>query len=68
MKAPRITKEELKKKLDANEDVILLDVRNPADYAMSHVRIADAVRIPLEELEKRAGELDRNKEVVAYCT
>lgn len=68
MKAPRITREELKRKLDAGAEVVLLDVRNLADYAASQVKIINAVRIPLDELEKRAGELDPDKEVAAYCT
>lgn len=68
MKAPRITGKELKRRLDAGEDVVLLDVRSPADYAASRVKIINAVRIPLDELEKRAGELDPDKEVAAYCT
>lgn len=65
---PRITKEELKKKMDAKEDFILLDVRNPMDYGSSNVKIPGSRRIPLDELEQRFNELDRAKEVVAYCT
>lgn len=68
MAAPRITKEEVKRKLDMKEDFVLLDVRNQTDYEKSTVRIPGAVRIPAEELEKRLSELDPSKEVVAYCT
>ena len=68
MAAPRITKEEVKRKLDTNEDFVLLDVRNPVDYGKSTVKIIRAVRIPVDELDKRYSELDPAKEVVAYCT
>lgn len=68
MVAPRITKEEVKRKLDMKEDFLLLDVRNPVDYGTSGIKIAGALRIPVDELEKRLGELDPKKEVVAYCT
>lgn len=68
MDEPRITREELKRKFDANEDLVILDVRGQGDYDASKVKIKNAVRIPLSELEKRAGELDPAKEVVAYCT
>lgn len=68
MPAPRITKEELKAKMDRGEGFLLLDVRNPTDYADSEVQIPGAKRIPLEDLEKRIGEFDPGKEVVAYCT
>ncbi|MBI5453599.1 MAG: hypothetical protein HY956_03125 [Deltaproteobacteria bacterium] len=68
MDAPRITKEEFKRKIDAREYLTILDVRNPFDYAASDKKIPGAVRIPLKELESRVGELDKAKEVVAYCT
>jgi len=68
MTAPRITKEEVKRKLDLHEDFVLLDVRNPVDYAKSQVKIVGAVRIPVDELDKRYTELESDTEVVAYCT
>lgn len=68
MVAPRITKEELKKKLDMKEDFVLLDVRNPVDYGKSDIKITGSVRIPLDDLETRFSELDPKREVVAYCT
>ncbi|MBI5643182.1 MAG: rhodanese-like domain-containing protein [Deltaproteobacteria bacterium] len=67
MEAPRIRKEEFKKKLDKNE-VIVLDVRNSFDYNASDKKIPGAVRIPLQDLELRIKELDPAKEIVAYCT
>lgn len=68
MTAPRITREEVKRKLDTKEDFVLLDVRNPVDYGKSTVKIPGAVRIPVDELEGRLAELDPAREVVAYCT
>lgn len=68
MTAPRITREEVKRKLDTKEDFVLLDVRNPVDYGKSAVKIPGAVRIPVDELEGRFAELDPSREVVAYCT
>ncbi|MBI5491320.1 MAG: hypothetical protein HY893_00145 [Deltaproteobacteria bacterium] len=68
MEAPRISREDLKKKIDNREDLILLDVRNPTDYGNSNVKIPGAIRIPLAELAARLNELDKSKEVVAYCT
>jgi len=68
MEGIRITVDELKAMLDRDEAVTLLDVRNPTDYGASEVRLPGAVRIPVGELEGRAGELDHAKTVVAYCT
>ena len=46
-------------------EVTVLDVRPPEEYAAGH--LPGAVNIPLEELERRLGELPRDREVVAYC-
>jgi rhodanese-related sulfurtransferase len=46
------------------EPLVLLDVREPEEHAICH--LTDLV-IPLGELERRAGELDRNRETVVYC-
>lgn len=45
--------------------VTVLDVRPPEEYEAGH--LPGAVNIPLRELEKRLGELDRTQEIVAYC-
>lgn len=68
MKVPRLTKEELKKRIDRGDDLTILDVRNNVDYNASGEMIIGSVRIPLEELETRIDELDPDREVVTYCT
>lgn len=68
MEAPRITREDLKLKMDKGQDIIILDVRNPTDYGNSEVKIPGSKRMPLDEIDLRLGELDKKKEVVAYCT
>ena len=49
------------------EDALLVDVRSAAEFAGGH--ILGARNIPLAELERRAGELDKRKEkpVIVYC-
>lgn len=64
----RITIKTLKQKLDAKEDVVILDVRSKTAYLGSTVRIKGAVRIPPEEIQERMKELPKNKLIVPYCT
>ena len=49
------------------EDAVVVDVRPVADFAKGH--ILGARSIPLAELEKRAGDLDKYKAkpVIIYC-
>jgi rhodanese-related sulfurtransferase len=46
------------------ESFTLLDVRQPEEYERGH--LPGAVLIPLPELEKRRGEIDPEKPVLAY--
>lgn len=47
------------------EEQVLLDVRNTTEYEQGH--IDGAVHIPVDELRERINELDKDKEVYAYC-
>ncbi|HEV2860879.1 MAG TPA: rhodanese-like domain-containing protein [Pyrinomonadaceae bacterium] len=62
---PRMSVEELKKALKEGRAVVL-DVRPAEAFEAEH--IAGAVSIPEEEVKERAGELPKDKLVVAYCT
>jgi molybdopterin/thiamine biosynthesis adenylyltransferase/rhodanese-related sulfurtransferase len=63
---PQISVEALKKKLDAKEDVFVLDVREPHEYQIVNLGVP---LIPLGELEKRVGELaaEKDREIVVHC-
>ena len=50
--------EELKSKLDAGEDLLLLDVREAKDMSGDLGHIAAARNIPLEELPQRLAALE----------
>jgi molybdopterin/thiamine biosynthesis adenylyltransferase/rhodanese-related sulfurtransferase len=61
---PEITVEELKKRLDAKEDFVLLDVREPHEYQICNL---NGQLIPLGDLPRRVSELDPAKEMVVHC-
>lgn len=68
MKAPRITKEELLEKMEAREDLLIIDVRNDEDYGSSRFRLPGAVRVRLEDIDGFSSAVDKDKLVAAYCT
>ena len=60
-----ITSGVLKQSLDAKNDILLLDVREPFE---SHIcKIEGSKLIPLGDLPKRVNELDTAREMVVYC-
>ncbi len=60
-----ITASELKARMDAGEDIQLIDVRQPDEYAFA--KIDGAKLIPLGEIMSRMKELDENRETVIHC-
>jgi adenylyltransferase/sulfurtransferase len=60
-----ITPQELKARLDRNDRPLLLDVRQ--DWETRLCRLDNAVHIPIEEIELRTEELNRDDEIVVYC-
>jgi len=64
----RITVDELKRRMEAGEDFVLVDVRNPQVWAESDTMLPEAIRIPMENLEESIPRIPKNKPVVAYCT
>ena len=61
---PQITPVELKRRLDAGEDVFVLDVREPHEYQIVNI---GAPLIPLGDLPNRLNELDPSREIVIHC-
>ena len=64
----RITPEELRTKLNANEDILLIDLQGRAASAPERMAIPGAVRIDPRSLEQyRDVEIPASQEVVLYC-
>ena len=63
-KIPEIQPEELKRRLDAKEDIFVLDVREPHEYQICNIK---GHLIPLGDLPTRIHELDSSREIVVHC-
>ena len=65
--APEISVEDLKKKFAANDDFILIDVREPDEFASS--RIPGSVLIPKVHFFDATAldQLPRDKEIILHC-
>jgi rhodanese-related sulfurtransferase len=56
---------ELKEKLAGGEELLLIDVREPFEYEICHLKGAQL--IPLHSLPAHAGAINTSKTVVVYC-
>jgi len=61
---PQITVKELKRRLDAGEDVQLIDVREPYEYQIAQI---GGKLIPQNDVPQRLAEIDASREVVVHC-
>ena len=65
---PRITVNELKRRMDAGEDFTLIDLRNPQAWQESDTMLPGAIRVPLDEWEDNLSRISKGRPVVTYCT
>ena len=60
-----ITPLEVKQRLDRGEKLLVVDVREPWEYA--HCRIENALHIPMSAIPANLQQLDIEDDVVCYC-
>jgi len=53
---------ELKQRLDAGDDMLILDVRSAEDYNGEQKHIHGSVSLPLEQLDQRIAELEEEND------
>ena len=60
-----VTRDELARRLQDGDNLVVLDVRPAVEHAAGH--LPGAVSVPVSELRRRLAELPRDREIVAYC-
>ncbi|VEF48848.1 SirA-like domain-containing protein [Bacillus freudenreichii] len=60
-----ISNNELMDKIESDDSIVVLDVREAAEYTFNH--IPGAVSIPMGELDERANELGKEQEIFVVC-
>ena len=68
LRIARISPKELMDKLTAGEDISIVDLRQPIDVEAFPQTIPGALRMAMEEIEERHGEIPRDRDVVLYCS
>jgi membrane protein DedA with SNARE-associated domain len=68
LRTARISPKELLEKLDAGEQVMIVDLRQPLDIEIVPYVIPGALRMAIEELEERHHEIPRDREIILYCS
>ncbi|HEV3202604.1 MAG TPA: VTT domain-containing protein [Bryobacteraceae bacterium] len=64
----RITPEELWRRMEAGEEITILDLRHASEIESDGAKVPGALRFPPEELEAKHHEIPRDRDIVLYCT
>lgn len=66
---PKISAAELKKRLDAKDDVLLLDVREVQELTAELGHLSGITNIPVSQLVQRVSEIEswKNKPIISIC-
>jgi len=65
--AKTISPVEVKAKIDAGDEFVLLDVRGPAEYEAMRIEDPRVKLIPLGKLRASLDQLPKDKEIIAFC-
>ena len=68
LRAARVTPEEVMERLNAGEELVILDLRHQEDVDSDPLRLPNAIHFTMEELEARHEEIPRDREIVLYCS
>lgn len=63
----RITPEEVKQRMDAGEDILILDLRDGFEFHEKPETIPGAFHLSIEELESQHHKIPRDREIVLFC-
>jgi membrane protein DedA with SNARE-associated domain len=68
LRVARITSDELKRRLDAGEEVVVIDLRHSLDFEVAPESIPGAIHIAIDAIERDHRIIPRDREVVLFCT
>ncbi len=66
--AARLEPEELKSKLDAGEEIFIVDLRHPLELLTDPFILPGALHLSPNSLTARSHEIPRDRDIVLYCT
>jgi len=67
LRIARVTPEELRQKLDAGSEVVLVDLRGATEKIVDAVKLPGALQMSPDELGRRYAEFPRDRELILYC-
>lgn len=64
----RVTPEEVKKRLDAGEALLILDMRDRLEFEAEPYTLPGAFHLPIEKIDENHYKIPRDRDIILYCT
>ncbi len=68
LRIARLSPDELMEKIRQGEPLVIVDLRNKVEFEANPAKLPGALRLLPDELQERAGEIPRDRDVILYCT
>jgi hypothetical protein len=68
LRIARISPAELKRRMDAGEEVVIVDLRQSLDFEAEPTTIPGAMMMTPNELDEHHDAIPRDRDIVLYCT
>ncbi|MBI2679884.1 MAG: VTT domain-containing protein [Candidatus Solibacter usitatus] len=68
LRVARITPDELHRKMQDGDAVLIVDLRDARELASDAARLPGAIHVPLDQLESRHENIPRDREIILYCS
>ena len=68
LRIARISPAELKRRMDANEEIVIVDLRQSLDFEAEQTSIPGALMMRPDELDEHYDAIPRDRDVILYCT
>jgi membrane protein DedA with SNARE-associated domain len=68
LRLARITPAELREKMKAGEELVIVDLRHSLSFEADPEYIPGALHIDPEEFDHKQGDIPRDRDVILYCT
>ncbi len=68
LRTAQIQPEDLKIRIEAGEDITIIDLREALDFELNPNLIPTALRMSPDEIEHRHQELPKDRDIILYCS
>lgn len=68
LRIARISPEELNRKIESGEEVVVVDLRHSLDFEAEPQTIPGAIRLAPDKLEEGHSQIPRDRDIVLFCT